>query len=42
MTTSGGEPESLAEIAVLRLARDASAPFLLTLDDGLDGVVTRT
>ncbi len=32
MTNTGGEPRSLAEIAVLRLERDASAPFLLTID----------
>jgi acyl-CoA synthetase (AMP-forming)/AMP-acid ligase II len=43
VTTSGGEPGSLAEIALLRLDRDATAPFLLTLDDRGEGdVVTRT
>ena len=31
--TNGGEPRSLAEIAARRLQRDATAPFLLTIDE---------
>lgn len=43
MTNGGGQPRSLAEIAVLRLDRDADAPFLLSLDDAApDGARTRS
>jgi acyl-CoA synthetase (AMP-forming)/AMP-acid ligase II len=41
--TTGAEPRSLAEIAVLRLDRDATAPFLLTIDEHEPfAVTTRT
>ena len=33
MTSTGGQPRSLAEICVLRLDRDAGASFLLTIDE---------
>ena len=43
VTTAGRDPCSLAEIAVLRLRRDASAPFVLTIDEHQPyDVTTRT
>lgn len=43
MTSRRGEPTSLAEIAIRRLDRDASAPFLLTIEEEPPyEVVTRT
>jgi acyl-CoA synthetase (AMP-forming)/AMP-acid ligase II len=43
VTSAGGEPRSLAEIALLRLAHDPGAPFLLTIDeDEPREVMTRT
>jgi acyl-CoA synthetase (AMP-forming)/AMP-acid ligase II len=39
---SEGDPTSLADIAVRRAARDASTPFLLTLDTDADAIDTLT